>query len=226
MSVLKAESLKKAYPGVKQNHVLCGVSFEVSKGESVALLGASGSGKSTLLNCCGLLDTFDSGSLHVLGHSIADLNSSQKARFRLEKIGFIFQFHHLIPELNALENIELPASLRGDKHKHKRALELLERVGLKNKGKSFPWQLSGGEQQRVAVARALVNGPELIFTDEATGNLDRPRAMEILDLLFECSQETGATLLSVTHDEEQAKRYSRRLRLKEGQIWDLLPHSD
>jgi predicted ABC-type transport system involved in lysophospholipase L1 biosynthesis ATPase subunit len=152
------------------------------------------------------------------------LKASDKAAFRLKNIGFVFQFHHLIPELTATENVALPASLLGLRSKtaNERAASLLERVGLGVQAKRFPWQLSGGEQQRVAVARALINEPKLLLTDEATGNLDRPRAEEIMELLLAINREFGTTLVSVTHDEGLSMRYSRRYRLKDGVIWDCV----
>lgn len=223
MSLLVARDLHKSYPatdaGGAKVPVLAGVGLELAPGDCVALLGASGSGKSTLLHCLGLLDRLESGTLEFEGRDLTRLSESERARFRLEKLGFVFQFHHLIPELSALENVLLPAALAG-RSDEKWGRELLERVGLGGKEARFPWQLSGGEQQRVAVARALVNRPAILMTDEATGNLDRPRAMEVLDVFFQVHRELGTTLLSVTHDEELAVRYARRYRLKDGRLTD------
>jgi lipoprotein-releasing system ATP-binding protein len=198
--------------------VLVGASLQLDQGESVALLGASGSGKSTLLHCAGLLDSLDAGTRHLLGEDWTSPSANDAAEFRLRHVGFVFQFHHLIPELTALENVLLPASLAGGNGK-KRALELLERVGLVNKANRYPWALSGGEAQRVAVARALVNQPELVLTDEATGNLDRTRSFEVVELLLSLCRDFGTALLSVTHDEELAMRYSKQYRLKDGKVW-------
>ncbi len=219
MEILRATNLCKTYRGSQAQQVLSGVSLSIQSGDCVALLGASGSGKSTLLNCLGLLDDIDEGTLEVLGVDVRKLSPAEKARFRLENLGFVFQFHHLIPELSALENLLLPASIAGRKSKP-RALELLERVGLKDKVSRFPWQLSGGEQQRIALARALINQPKILLTDEATGNLDRGRSLEILELLLEVNRQEGMAVLSVTHDEELAAKYQKRLRLKDGRIWD------
>lgn len=219
MTLLLAEGLRKSYPatdaGGARVPVLQGVGIELKRGDCVALLGASGSGKSTLLHCLGLLDRPESGRLEFEGRDLMRLSERERARFRLEKLGFVFQFHHLVPELNALENVLLPAALAG-RSDEKWGLELLERVGLRGKERRFPWQLSGGEQQRVAVARALINRPAILMTDEATGNLDRPRALEVLEVFFSVHRELGTTLLSVTHDVELAQSYARRLYLKNG----------
>jgi lipoprotein-releasing system ATP-binding protein len=211
-----ARGLRKTYSqDTAPVEVLKGVDIELRAGDCVALLGASGSGKSTLLHCLGLLDTAEQGSLTIFDRDAKSLKSADKAALRLNSLGFVFQFHHLIPELSALENVLLPASLKGER-KTERARELLDWVGLADKAARFPWQLSGGEQQRVAVVRALINEPKVLLTDEATGNLDRQRAHEILDLLLKAHKEMGMALLSVTHDEELAARYSRRLRLRDG----------
>jgi lipoprotein-releasing system ATP-binding protein len=215
--IIQAKALHKKYSG-GDDDVLVDASLSVGEGDCIALLGASGSGKSTLLNCLGLLDRFDSGTLMLFGQDVNNLSESQRARFRLEHIGFVFQFHHLIPELSAEENVRLPASMLG-RNAGKEAAELLDLVGLGDKKKRFPWQLSGGEQQRVALARALVNRPKLVLTDEATGNLDRPRALEVVEMLLKINREFRTTLFSVTHDEEFAKKYSKQYRLKDGRIW-------
>lgn len=218
MTILEAKDIHKTYAGSDRQDVLSGLSFALNAGDCVALLGASGSGKSTLLNCLGLLDSIDGGEIEILGQNVSRLNAEQKANFRLHNLGFVFQFHHLIPELSALENLLLPASIAGKKSEPK-ARDLLARVGLVDKSHRFPWQLSGGEQQRVALARALINEPKILFTDEATGNLDRARSFEILELLLEINRQSGTTLLSVTHDEELAAKYHKQLRLKDGRIW-------
>ncbi|MEO5667057.1 MAG: ABC transporter ATP-binding protein [Bdellovibrionota bacterium] len=217
-SFLKAEALCKTYDQAGERvSVLKNINLELSKGDFIALLGASGSGKSTLLHCLGLLDTWDSGEVFFEGRPLSKLSEKEQARFRLEKLGFVFQFHHLIPELSAEENVALPASILGA-NRSPRARELLDWVGLSHKLKSFPWQLSGGEQQRVALARALINDPVLLLTDEVTGNLDRARSKEILELLRRIHSTLGTTILSVTHDEELAASYDRRIRLSEGQL--------
>ncbi len=217
-TIIQISNLCKSYQtGEEKLEVLRSVSFDVQKGDFVALTGASGSGKSTLLNCIGLLSSWESGQLNFCGEDCAGMSESRRAQLRLEQIGFIFQFHHLIPELKAWENVYLPAALKGEvdvEYAH----ELLKKVGLGTKADCFPWQLSGGEQQRVAIARALVNSPALLLTDEATGNLDRGRSMEIFELLQEINQRDSITILSVTHDEDMAECYSSQLRLSDGQI--------
>lgn len=218
--VLEAKSLVKRYEQ-SEAPILRGASIALNQGESIALLGASGSGKSTFLHCLGLLDRPESGDILWEGQSLSGLKDQGRAQFRLKNLGFIFQFHHLIPELSALENIMLPQLILGA-NDQKWGLSLLESVGLKDKAKRFPWQLSGGEQQRVALARALINKPRVLLTDEATGNLDSARSEEMLDLLLTLSREQGTAILSVTHDESLARRYSKQYRLKDGQIWDSL----
>jgi lipoprotein-releasing system ATP-binding protein len=216
--LLEAKNLRKHFiQGGETLEVLKGVSLSLKKGDFVALLGASGSGKSTLLHCLGLLESWDSGEVFFEGVSLGPLRDEQKARFRLEKIGFVFQFHHLIPELRAEENVSLPASILGQE-RIERARELLDWMGLSHKLKSFPWQLSGGEQQRVALARALINQPRVLLTDEVTGNLDRERALEIMGVLRKVNAELGTTVLSVTHDEELAKTYNSAWRLHSGHL--------
>jgi lipoprotein-releasing system ATP-binding protein len=216
--LLEARALRKTYEQAGERvEVLKGIDLALTRGDFVALLGSSGSGKSTLLHCLGLLDTWDSGEVIFEGRPLSKLSEKEQARFRLEKLGFVFQFHHLIPELSAAENVALPASILGQ-DRSSRAHELLDWVGLSHKLKSFPWQLSGGEQQRVALARSLINDPVLLLTDEVTGNLDRARSREILELLRRIHSELGTTILSVTHDEELAATYDRRIRLSEGRL--------
>ena len=213
--MIKVEGLTKNYKTGVLEHVLRGVDLEIDSGESVALLGPSGSGKSTLLNCLGLLDTPDKGKIFLHGQEVAHLKEKDRARIRLTELGFVFQFHHLIPELSALENVLLPASLLGQKPEE-RARYLMQRVGLEKKAHKSPSQLSGGEQQRVAIARALINGPRILFTDEATGNLDREKSLEILELLLEINREQKMTLVSVTHDSSLAMRYETKYSLENG----------
>jgi lipoprotein-releasing system ATP-binding protein len=221
-NVIEAQQLQKAYlQGEKRIEVLRKLDLKVEEGECIALLGASGSGKSTLLHLLGLLDRADSGELTVLGSRVLNLTESQRAEFRLKNLGFVFQFHHLIPELTSLENVALPAALRGER-REKRAAELLDWMGLSARLKAHPYQLSGGEQQRVALARALINEPRVLLTDEATGNLDRERANEVLEVLFKANRDLGTTLLSVTHDSELASRYRRILSLRDGHIEDRI----
>lgn len=215
--VLKAEGIHKSYTqGGERLEILKGLSLELQKDSFVALLGASGSGKSTLLHILGLLDAPTGGEVSLLGQSTKSMSEDQKAKLRLEHIGFVFQFHHLIPELSALENVTLPASMLGRKKGSLDAGELLEWMGLKDRQNSFPWQLSGGEQQRVALSRALINSPELLLTDEVTGNLDRERSNEVFELLRRIHSEFGTAVLSVTHDESLAEHYDQRWRLEDG----------
>jgi ABC-type lipoprotein export system ATPase subunit len=215
--MIKVKSLYKSYHSAVVESVLRDVNLEISAGETVALLGPSGSGKSTLLNCLGLLDEVDEGKIFLDDREISSMNEKQKAKIRLTEMGFVFQFHHLIPELSALENVLLPATLLGQKPTEK-ALSLLQKVGLKGKESKSPSQLSGGEQQRVAIARALINGPRILFTDEATGNLDRQKAIEILDLLLDLNKEHKMTLVSVTHDSSLATRYETTYSLQNGNL--------
>ncbi len=214
---IAAMNLVKTYRSETDEPVLKGVSCEIAQGAKIALLGASGSGKSTLLNCLGLLDRPDSGALTILGEDPSKLNEDERATFRLRNMGFVFQFHHLIPELTAQENVEIVMSLANETNVGWPE-ELLTWVGLQDKRKKYPWQLSGGEQQRVAVARALVLKPKLLFTDEATGNLDRNRSLEVMELLFKANREWGTTLVSVTHDVELARHYPIQYQLKDGRI--------
>ena len=219
-SVLAAQDVFKTYAESGDEPVLKGATLAIAPKSLTALLGASGSGKSTFLHCLGLLDRPDQGRIFFQGEDITKLSDSDRARFRLKNLGFIFQFHHLIPELSAEENVALPSALLGQRN-NSWARELLERVGLGDKNHRFPWQLSGGEQQRVALARALINRPRVLLTDEATGNLDAARASEMMDLLLGMNRDFGTTILSVTHDEGLAARFGRQYRLKDGQICDL-----
>ena len=217
-TLIEAKGISKRYEKSETGPVFENLNFRLSSGGSVALLGQSGSGKSTLLHCLGLIDHVDAGQIFFEGLDTGKLSESQRAEIRLTKLGFVFQFHHLIPELSAEENVSLPASLAG-RRRSNRARELLDLVGLKDRFQRFPWQLSGGEQQRVALARALMNEPKLLLTDEVTGNLDAHRAREIVELVCSLPKMTGSTVLSVTHDEELAKLYSQQFRLKDGSIW-------
>lgn len=213
--MIKVEGLHKSYKSGVVESVLRGVNLKIEQGESVALLGPSGSGKSTLLNCLGLLDDADEGKIFFDDIEVSALNEKEKARTRLKTLGFVFQFHHLIPELSALENVLLPASLLNERPEDK-AKFLLKSVGLEGKWDKSPSQLSGGEQQRVAIARALINGPQILLTDEATGNLDRERSLEILELLLNFNREQKMTLISVTHDSTLATRYETTYSLTNG----------
>jgi lipoprotein-releasing system ATP-binding protein len=216
-----ARNLRKSYKmGRRDVNVLQGVSIEVTRGEFVALRGASGAGKSTLLHLIGGLDTADSGEITVAGEPFHKMSGGQLARFRTEKIGFIFQAYHLMPEFDALENVCIPGRIARHPVEavRERAAELLKRVGLGQRLDHRPRELSGGEQQRVAIARALVNNPEVIIADEPTGNLDSHTGGEILDLLSEIRAEKNTTLLIATHDTKVAERAPRVVQLIDGQI--------
>lgn len=213
--MIKVENLYKSYKTGVVESVLRGVNLQIEQGGSIALLGPSGSGKSTLLNCLGLLDDVDEGKIFFDDVEVSQMSEKDKAKMRLRNLGFVFQFHHLIPELSAIENVLLPASLLGERPQEK-AEYLLKSVGLEGKWDKSPAQLSGGEQQRVAIARALINGPKILLTDEATGNLDRERSLEILELLLKFNREQKMTLISVTHDSTLATRYETTYCLTNG----------
>jgi ABC-type lipoprotein export system ATPase subunit len=212
----------KSYPsGSTVVHALQGVSLEVRRGERVALLGKSGSGKSTLLNLLGGLDRPTSGTILVDGQDVSRLSADGLARYRLLRVGMIFQAYNLIPSRTALENVELPMIFAGRPatERQAEARRALEQVGLGHRLGHRPSQLSGGEQQRVAIARALVNHPALVLADEPTGNLDTDNAREVMDLLRDRVRDEGATLLLVTHDEDLARRYTERtVRIRDGRL--------
>ena len=219
MSIVKAEGLTKQV--TTPDHVLTIVknaSFEVREGEAVAILGASGSGKSTLLGLLAGLDVPSSGKVWISGEELFALNEDGRARLRGQMVGFVFQSFQLLPALTALENVMLPLELARGKEVGARARTVLDRVGLGERLGHYPRQLSGGEQQRVAVARAFVTEPRLLFADEPTGNLDSTTGEHIIELLFEMNRERGATLVLVTHDAELAKRCDRRLHIAAGEI--------
>jgi ABC-type lipoprotein export system ATPase subunit len=219
--LLSAKNLSKTYRlGKRSLPVLQQVSLDVERGAFIALQGSSGAGKSTFLHLLGGLDKPDTGSIEVDGQNLATLSNSGLSRFRNERIGFIFQAYHLLPEFDALENVCIPArmSRHSVSETIQRARELLRRVGLAERMDHRPYELSGGEQQRVAIARALINEPELILADEPTGNLDSHTGEEILHLLCEIREERGATLLIATHDSKVASRAPVVIRLSDGTI--------
>ena len=216
-SILSARNLSKAVPSAEgELAILDDVSLSLSKGESLAIIGTSGSGKSTLLGLLAGLDLPSSGEVHLAGHLLGDLDEDQRARVRAEHVGFVFQSFQLLDSLNALENVMLPLELHGRRDAQAKATELLGRVGLDARLHHYPRQLSGGEQQRVAVARAFAAEPEVLFADEPTGNLDSHTGANITELLFELNRERGTTLVLVTHDERLAKRCQHLLRLEGG----------
>jgi len=220
--VISAAGLSKIYgTGSSAVSALSDVSLSITSGEQVAILGKSGSGKSTLMNLIGGLDVPTAGTLQVAGQNLGSLSRRQLADYRLARIGFVFQSFHLISSKTVLENVELPLMLagRGLTERRERAREVLTAVGLGHRTYHRPTQLSGGECQRTAVARAIVNRPSVLLADEPTGNLDTGSAAVVMDLLFDCVRNDGMTLLLVTHDEELAKRYARRvLRVQDGRV--------
>ena len=221
-SVLKVEQLTKTYPsGDRTLTVLDDVSFCVSEGSCCAVVGPSGSGKTTLLGLCAGLDRPTSGSVIFDGIDLNQLNEDQLARLRSESVGFVFQTFQLIPTLTALENVVVPIELRGESGVRRRAIELLDQVGLGDRFNHYPAQLSGGEQQRVSLARAFINQPKILFADEPTGNLDLETSKKVTELLFELNQAAGTTLVLVTHNLELAQRTQRIIELRGGSI-----HSD
>ncbi|MBE0448007.1 MAG: ABC transporter ATP-binding protein [Actinobacteria bacterium] len=199
---------------------LNGVSISIERGEFVSIMGASGSGKSTLLNLIGGLDRFDSGKIMVDGLDITSLDENQLAKYRREKIGFIFQSYNLIPTLTALQNVELPLVFSGTPKKDRllRAEDILRTVGLEKRMGHRPTEMSGGEQQRVAIARALINKPSIILGDEPTGNLDSKTGEEIMELLTWLNKKDGLTIIMVTHDPEKARYADRVIQIKDGRI--------
>jgi lipoprotein-releasing system ATP-binding protein len=218
--MLTATNIHKKYGTVE---VLKGVDINISKGEVVSIVGPSGSGKSTFLHILGTLDKPDTGEVFLHNQNITGLQGSRLSSFRNSHIGFVFQFHHLLPEFSALENVCIPGWIAStDKSAvRKRALELLTMLGLSHRLENKPNQLSGGEQQRVAVARALINSPEVVFADEPTGNLDTANAKELHHLFFELRKQFQQTFLIVTHNEELAQLSDRVLHMKDGKILSL-----
>ena len=200
--------------------VLKGIDLDIREGEALCIMGSSGAGKSTLLHILGTLDQPTLGKIFFEGVDLTRKSSAELARFRSQTMGFVFQFHHLLPEFTALENVLLPCRIAGDSRREslQKADELLGRMGMKDRKDHYPSQLSGGEQQRVAIARALIRSPRILFADEPTGNLDSSNAKIIQDLFFQLKQEQKLTLVVVTHDQNFANRFPRRLELKDG-MW-------
>ena len=213
--IIEAKDIRKGFGRLE---VLKGVDFSVEKGEVVSIVGASGAGKTTLLQILGTLSGPDSGSLEIDGKNVLALSEKQLSAFRCREIGFVFQAHHLLPEFSALENVMMPALIAGRRTSEakKAALELLERVGLEDRTEHKPAQLSGGEQQRTAIARALINNPAVLLADEPTGNLDSATKQEIHRLLFSLRESLGQTIVLVTHDPQLAALCDRSLEMRDG----------
>ncbi|MEZ8033589.1 MULTISPECIES: lipoprotein-releasing ABC transporter ATP-binding protein LolD [Vibrio] len=216
---LQCNDIRKTYrEGSLDTEVLKGVSFEIDKGELVAIIGTSGSGKSTLLHILGALDDASDGSVSFLGQDLASLSSNKQAKLRNQHLGFVYQFHHLLSDFSALENVAMPLLIGGEKpvKAKEEAQRLLDKVGLSHRVDHRPSELSGGERQRVAIARALVNKPALVLADEPTGNLDHNTALSIYDLMRELNREYDTAFLVVTHDGELAGKMDRQLHMQDG----------
>lgn len=219
--MIEAKGLRKVYiNGAKQLEVLKGVDLKVERAQITAILGPSGAGKSTLLHLLGGLDCPSAGEVFIEGINIYYIGEGERAKLRNTKIGFVFQFYHLLPEFNALENVLLPLWIKGDSGKdaYKKGTEALSLVGLGERLNHRPGQLSGGEQQRVAIARALINDPEVLLCDEPTGNLDSETGKNIIELLWDLNARRKTTLIIVTHDAEIAKAAQRVLHIKDGRL--------
>ena len=208
------QGVEKYYGGTR---VLKGITLEAGKGEFISVTGSSGSGKSTLLNLIGGMDRPDRGKIVVEGGEISSYTDEQLTLYRRKKIGFVFQFFNLLPNITVLENVRIPLLLNGIENDDE-AHFYLRRVMLEAKGKSYPWQLSGGEQQRVAIARALVHNPEIILADEPTGSLDSRTGVEIMELLKEIAEESSKTIILVTHEDYVAQYADRTVRIKDGAV--------
>lgn len=222
--VLSCENLSKTYKqGPLDVSVLRAVQLSVESGERIAIVGTSGSGKSTLLNMLGGLDTPSKGQVHVGGKLMSALSDAGRAKLRNESLGFVYQFHHLLGEFSAVENVAMPFLIRGEKVElaRDRAQVLLARVGLQDRFEHKPAELSGGERQRVAIARALVTSPSCVLLDEPTGNLDSTTAHKVQELLFELNADLGISLITVTHDMELAATMHRVLQLSDGQLHEM-----
>lgn len=221
--VLKCENVGKSYDdGALSVNVLSGLNLEVAEGQSVSIIGSSGSGKSTLLHILGGLDRPSEGNITLMGSDLGALSQKELGQLRNRYLGFVYQFHHLLPEFSALENVMMPL-LIGKKPKaeaEQTAAEMLEKVGLKARMLHRPSELSGGERQRAAIARALVTRPKCLLADEPTGNLDRKNAQNVLDMMLDLKSELGTSLIVVTHDDELAARFERVMTMQDGRLHD------
>lgn len=227
--VLKASNLRKSYrEGNRSLEVLKGVDLTVMEGEVVAIVGTSGSGKTTLLQCLGGLDTFDAGSVVIGEEDLSRLTEEQRTRLRNRNLGFVYQFHHLLGEFTALENVAMPLKIRrvSDEENEKASLAVLKAMGLSERVTHLPNQLSGGERQRVAIARAVVGNPICLLADEPTGNLDRETAEAVFSYLLNLARQKGLALVVVTHDKDIASKCDRELHLKDGVIQERETNND
>ena len=217
---IQVKDLYKSYnSGPQKVSVIKGLNLEIRKGAVAIIMGPSGVGKSTLLHVLGLLDNPDSGEIRIGGQNVANLDDDKIAKLRNDTIGFVFQFHHLLPEFSALENVLMPAMIYNkEKETKEYALHLLDMVGLSHRLNHKPRELSGGEQQRVAVARAIVNKPQIVLADEPTGNLDRANGESLYNLLLKLNEEMGQTLLIVTHNEQMTEKASHLIELEDGKV--------
>jgi len=215
---VSCRGVRKVYEGAEPVIALDGVDLEITSGEFAAVVGPSGGGKSTLLHLLGAIDRPSSGSIQVGGRDLGDLTESERTLYRRRDVGLVFQFFNLLPHITVAENVELPRTLDGKKDAPERARELLERVGLRARSEAHPYELSGGEMQRVAIARSLVTGARLLLADEPTGNLDSRNGEQVLTLLDEIRRERGVTLLLATHSQAAAARADRIVEIRDGKI--------